>query len=106
MKYRIAETLGITVDDVDERLTINDVHEWNAYFSIKEKRTEKLELYLARLTHVVVSMFSKSPTKVSDFILDFRTPEDKMQEMKTKMTAWARHVNTFHERKEQKRRTR
>ena len=73
--------------------------EWCAYLEWKTNRTEKIELYLARICLVLAQVNGNKNAKLKDFL--FVPPENENgMSLKAKMKAWVMSTNRALKQKE------
>jgi hypothetical protein len=72
--FRIAEKIGCTVEELPDRITLKEYHEWIAYFKIQDERFEKWEWYAAQIPLVVAEAAGAKGVSLRDFTIDGNKP--------------------------------
>ena len=74
---KLCSTLGVTLTECREKVSVPEFNLWAAYFTREEeKKWEKgvdpLYHYIARLNASVDSVMASRPVKSSDYVIDFK----------------------------------
>ena len=56
--FRIASKIGCTVEELDDRMTHAEFLQWCEYETWEEKRITKTDLYLARMTAMLMAQLN------------------------------------------------
>lgn len=71
--FKIACRLGgMTVCELEQRLTFSEYQEWKAFLDIELNQHSKQDWYLAQIAQYCKTIFSKNKGKTKDSLISFR----------------------------------
>ena len=83
--FGLALELGMTVKDIGDRMTVDELREWIAYYQISPFGHWRHDLNAA---YVCMSMAGTKDTKLSDFMPDFNPIRPKIQDVADRLSSY------------------
>lgn len=72
--FRVAEIIGCSVEELDNRLANEEFVQWIAYLKKKDERFEKWEWYAAQIAYMVAASSGAKGIKLKDFTIQSQAP--------------------------------
>lgn len=97
MKFRVARALGRSVEELEDSITYKEYAEWLAFLNMEDWRSTRQEVYLARLSHILLRVNGDKKTEFADLFLDDpyhpKEKKDKTAELWHKLNSWGKRHN-------------
>ena len=94
--FKLASHLGMTVSELDERMTAREFYQWMEYSNIEPLMSDRIEIMVAQLTSLMYNVNAKKSKDTMEFLISL-SEDDKKSHKQQKTERDLKHFLGSHD---------